>query len=127
VSSYDVPVDPAGRLRVVRIAAQIACPLILLVGLSLTGHHQRSGWDAYPAWAFFALGCAVLQLAPIARRTLRLADEHAWFLAAVGTAGLVGFWVVIVLPVVSSNAGFAQTIATACAVIGLWLSPGRRM
>ncbi len=115
------------NLQALRILAQVACPLLLLVGLTFTDGNVRSGWEAYPAWAIFALVCAVLQLAPLLGRSLGLTTENAWFLAAVGTAGLVGYWVIIVLPGVSSNTGFAQTLAAGAAVIGLWLSPGRRV
>ena len=108
-----------------RVLAQVACPLLLFVGLSFDDH-RTNGWHDYTAWAVFAAVCAVLQLAPLVGRRLGLTTENAWFLAAVGTAGLVGYWVIIVLPGVSSNTGFAQTLAAGFAVIGLWLSPGRR-
>ena len=37
------------------------------------------------------------------------------------------FWVLVALPGVTSNQGFVLTLATASAVIGSWLSPGRRL
>jgi hypothetical protein len=115
------------NLHALRALAQVACPILLLVGLSFSEDGVQSGWEAYPAWAVFALVCAVIQLAPLVGRSLGLTAENAWFLAAVGTAGLVGYWVIIVLPGVSSNTGFAQTLAAGFAAIGLWLSPGRRV
>lgn len=115
------------NLHALRLLAQVACPLLLLVGLSFDDGAARNGWHDYTAWAVFAAVCAVIQLAPLAGRSLGLTAENAWFLAAVGTAGLVGYWVIIVLPGVSSNTGFAQTLAAGFAVIGLWLSPGRRV
>ena len=105
----------------------MACPILLLIGLTFGEDGAQSGWEAYTAWAIFAAVCSVIQLAPLVGRSLGLTPENAWFLAAVGTAGLVGYWVIIVLPGVSSNAGFAQTLAAGFAVIGLWLSPGRRV
>jgi hypothetical protein len=115
------------NLQALRVLAQVACPILLLVGLSFAEDGADTGWEAYTAWAVFAAVCAVIQLAPLVGRSLRLTTENAWFLAAVGTAGLVGYWVIIVLPGVSSNTGFAQTLAAGFAVIGLWLSPGRRV
>ncbi len=70
---------------------------------------------------------ALLSLAPLVGGGLGLDKPTAWSVGAVGTAALVGYWVIIVLPGVSSNAGFMLTLATACAVIGCWLSPGRRV
>lgn len=115
------------NLSALRVFAQVACPVLLLIGLSFGENVGRNGWDAYPAWAVFAAVCAVLQMAPLVGGRLGLTAENSWFLAAVGTAALVGYWVIIVLPGVSSNSGFAQTLAVAFAVIGLWLSPGRRV
>lgn len=115
------------NLHYLRVMAQVACPILLFVGLTFSEDNVQQGWAAYTAWAVFAMVCAVLQLAPLVGRSLGLTAENAWFLAAVGTAGLVSYWVIIVLPGVSSNTGFAQTLAAGLAVIGLWLSPGRRV
>jgi hypothetical protein len=115
------------NLHQLRILAQVACPILLLVGLTFTEDHAQRGWQAYTAWACFAMVCALLQLAPLVGHSFGITAENAWFLAAVGTAGLVGYWVIIVLPDVSTNTAFAQTLAAGLAVIGLWLSPGRRV
>lgn len=115
------------NLHALRVLAQVACPILLLVGLTFGNDSSQTGWEAYTAWAIFAAVCAFIQLAPLVGRSLGLTTENSWFLAAVGTAGLVGYWVIIVLPGVSSNSGFAQTLAAGFAVIGLWLSPGRRV
>jgi hypothetical protein len=109
-------------LPALRILARVGCPILLLLGLTVGDDGRQNGWDSYRAWAVFAVVCAVVQLAP-----LGLAADSTWFLAAVGTAGLVGYWVIIVLPGVRSNAGFAQTLAAGFAVIALWLTPGRRV
>jgi hypothetical protein len=132
-SATEWPSEPTGTrssslasLHQLRVLAQVACPILLFVGLTFAEDHQERGWQAYTAWACFAMVCAIVQLAPLVGRSLGMTAENAWFLAAVGTAGLVGYWVIIVLPGVSSNTGFAQTLAAGFAVIGLWLSPGRR-
>lgn len=109
----------------VRQAAQVACPLLLLAGLSFD-ELDTDGWHTATAWALFAVVCAILQLGPLAGRRVRLSDESSWFLCAVGTAGLVAYWVIIVLPGASTNAGFVQTLAVGLAGVGLWMSPGRR-
>jgi hypothetical protein len=116
-----------GDLPALRILGRVGCPILLLLGLTFGHDGRQNGWDSYRAWAIFAAVCAVIQLAPLAGRWLGLAADSTWFLAAVGTAGLVGYWVIIVLPGVSSNAGFAQTLAAGFAVIALWLTPGRRV
>lgn len=114
------------NLALLRIVASIACPLLLLVGLSADEHHT-DGWHSYLAWALFAVVCALLQLAPVLGRHVGMTDESSWSLAAVGTAGLAAYWVIIVLPGASSNTGFVQTLAVGLAIVALWLSPGRRL
>lgn len=53
--------------------------------------------------------------------------EKLWTIAAIATAALIAYWVIIVLPGVSTNSAFVQTLGVGCAAIGIWLSPGRRL
>ncbi len=91
---------PARSLAGLRTILQLAVPVLVVVALLLTEDGAES--NAFE-------------------------EVTAWSVGAVGTAGLVGYWVIIALPGVSSNAGFMLTLAAACAVIGCWLSPGRRV
>lgn len=110
-----------------RIVGQAACPLLLLAGLTLDDSGDN-GWGTYPAWALFALVCAILQLAPVVGRRIKagMTDETAWFFALIGSVGLAAYWVTIVLPTTaSSDAGFLQSLAVWLAVVGAWLTSGR--
>lgn len=115
-----------GVLTGIRVSCQLLCPVLLVAGLSIP-ENDTQGWTAWPAWAIFATVAAFVQLVPLVRSVTSMSAATAWTLGAVATAALGGYWVVIVLPGVSSNTGFSQTLAVACAVIGCWLSPGRRV
>lgn len=131
-ASSTLAADPTSRstessdFRLLRLVAQIACPLLLVAGLTWDVD-GTNGWESTSAWALFAVVCAVLQLAPLASRYvgLRLSTEHGWFFAALGSAGLAAYWLVIVLPDANGDAGFLLTLATWLAVVGAWLTPGR--
>lgn len=116
----------AGVRTGIRASCQLLCPVLLVAGLSIP-ENDTQGWTAWPAWAIFATVAAFVQLAPLVRSITSMSAATAWTLGAVATAALGGYWVVIVLPGVSSNTGFCQTLAVACAVIGCWLSPDRRV
>lgn len=72
-------------------------------------------------WALFAVGCAITQLVSL----LGSGAGKAWQVAAVATAGLAAFWLLVVLPAIGSNAGFLLTVGAAAAGGALWLAPGR--
>jgi hypothetical protein len=110
----------------VRVLAQLACLALIITGLSVRDNGVR-GWTDLTAWAIFAAAAAVVQTAPLVGRGFGLDAATSWTVGAVATASLVAYWVIIVLPSVSTNAGFALTMGTAVAVIGSWLSPGRQL
>ena len=110
----------------VRVLAQLACLGLIITGLSVKEDGAR-GWTDLTAWAIFAAAAAVVQTAPLVRRGFGLDAATSWTAGAVATASLVASWVIIVLPSVSTNVGFALTMGTAAAVIGSWLSPGRQL
>lgn len=119
---------PARSLAGLRPILQLVVPVLVVVALLLTENGaETNAFEEVTAWSIFAVVMALLSLAPLVGGGLGLDKSTAWSVGAVGTAGLVGYWVIIVLPGVSSNAGFMLTLATACAVIGCWLSPGRRV
>jgi hypothetical protein len=110
----------------VRVLAQLTCLALIITGLSVRDNGVR-GWTDLTAWAIFAAAAAVVQTAPLVGRGFGLDAATSWTVGAVATASLVAYWVIIVLPSVSTNAGFALTMGTAVAVIGSWLSPGRQL
>ena len=102
--------------------------LLAVVALVLGLFLEEGGanlWDSSEAWSLFAIGCALAQLAPLLRRTLKWSAERAWLVAVVGAAGLVLYWLLLVLPSISRNTSFAITVAAAAAAGAAWLAPGR--
>lgn len=118
---------PSGSLPGLRSMAQLAVPVLVVIALLLTEGGDQNAFETLTAWSIFAVVMALVQLASLVGGAVGLGQRTAWTVGAVGTAGLVGYWVIIALPSVSSNAGFLLTLAAALAVIGCWLSPGRRM
>jgi hypothetical protein len=82
-------------------------------------------WDASEAWSVFAIVCAIAQLAPLLRRTLRWSAERAWLVGVIAAAGLVLYWLLIALPAIARNTSFAITVGAAAAAGAAWLAPGR--
>jgi hypothetical protein len=111
----------------------IAAGTLALVGgvTALIGLFVPSGgatfWASAQFWSGFAAFCALVQLAPLARPVFGWPAGRAWSIGAAGVAGLLVFWVLIVLPVVASNSSFVMTAAVAAAAGGSWLAPGRRI
>jgi hypothetical protein len=114
------------QYTVVRVLAHIACLGLIITGLSVKEDGVR-GWTDVAAWAIFAATAAVAQTAPLVGGGFGLDAATSWTVGAVATASLVAYWVIIVLPSVSTNVGFALTMGTAASVIGSWLSPGRQL
>jgi hypothetical protein len=102
---------------------------LLAAGTALAGLFVPLGgatfWASAQFWSGFAAFCALLQLAPLARPVFGWPATRAWSVGAAGVAGLLLFWVLIVLPVVSSNSSFVVTVAVMAAAGGAWLAPGR--
>ena len=104
---------------------------LLAAGTALAGlfvpYDGATFWTSAPFWSGFAAFCALLQLAPLARPVFGWPATRAWSIGAAGVAGLLLFWILIVLPVVSSNSAFVVTAAVMAAAGGAWLAPGRRI
>lgn len=98
--------------------------LALTVTALAVEENQTRGYEDWTAWAVFATVMAAVHLLPLFSP---LDEETTWTIVAVATAGLVLYWVAIVVPGISSNLGFAQTLAVALAVAHCWLLPGRRL
>jgi hypothetical protein len=104
---------------------------LLAAGTALAGlfvpYEGATFWASARFWSGFAAFCALLQLAPLARPLFGWPAGRAWSVGAAGVAGLLLFWVLIVLPVVSSDSSFVVTAAVMAAAGGSWLAPGRRI
>ena len=103
--------------------AQLLAVVLTGLGLSIP-FTDANFWSTSLAWALFAMAAAVVQLAPLFGRNSTTSPRRIWAIGACGAAGLIGFWVLIALPGVSSNQGFVLTLAAVAAAVGSWLSPG---
>lgn len=120
--------SPATRTTLTAGLLQAAAVVLVPLGAGVPFGADFAGhalWSTTTTWAAFALLAAIVQLAPVSARLQQRAPEGAWRTGAVGVAGLVAFWVLIVLPGVSSGPSFVLTMGTVAAALGLWLSPGR--
>lgn len=107
----------------VRIA-QLAAPVLLVVALVIP-LDESMPLRSHTLWALWALAGAVLQALPAIG--VGGTVEKRWTLAAVGAGALALYWLLVTLPSVATSGGFLVTLATACAVAGVLLSPGRRL
>lgn len=101
---------------------QILCPVLVIVGLTIP-QDGSLGWADYTLWAIFAAVMSLAQLITLARDR---DPAQSGTIRTIATGALVAYWVVIVLPGISSNGGFLQTLGVGCAVVAAWLGSGRR-
>ncbi|HEY0696574.1 MAG TPA: hypothetical protein VGD43_02055 [Micromonospora sp.] len=122
-------VPPGGavsRAGTIAVVAHVLCPVLVILGQSIP-ENDTMLWAEATAWAIFAALASVVQLAPALGRNTSRPPERTWTIAAAATAALLVYWVLIVLPGVGSTVGFVLTLGVAAAVVGCWLSPGRRL
>jgi len=120
------PRAPGSRTASAAVVAQALCPVLVILALSVP-ENDLVLWSETTAWAIFAAAASVVQLAPALGRSNGRPPEVSWTVGAIATAALLGHWVVIVLPMVSTNVGFMLTMGALAAAIGCWFSPGRRV
>lgn len=106
-----------------RRVAQIACPILVVAGLSWP-EDGEVGWTRYLLWALLAAIASVGQLSSITK-SASSSPSQAWTITAICTGALLLYWVLIVLPEVTSNGGFLQTLGVGAAAVALWLTPRR--
>ncbi|MGI8419005.1 MAG: hypothetical protein ACR2P2_22970 [Nakamurella sp.] len=106
-------------------AARVVAVLLVALGLSLP-FNSSCGWVSYTAWSAFAIVAALVQLAPALGSSFGWSVRTGWMVGAVATGALIGFWVLVALPSITSNASFALTLGVGAATVGCWFSPGRR-
>jgi hypothetical protein len=111
-----------GRLLASRVLALLG-GVTAAIGLFVP-YEGATFWTTAQFWTGFAALCALVQLAPLARPVFGWPARRAWSIGAAGVAGLLLFWLLIVLPVVSANSSFVVTAAVGAAAAGAWL--GRR-
>lgn len=111
-----------GSATTVRAVLAVAVLALTVVALAVEENGQR-GYEDWTAWAVFATVVAAVHLFPLFSP---LDQSRTWDVVAGATAGLVLYWVAIVVPGISSNTAFVQTMAVAIAVAHCWTLPGRR-
>lgn len=97
---------------------------LTVLALAVEEDEGVRGYADWTSWAIFATLMAAVHLLPLFSP---LGEQETWTIVAIATAGLVFYWVAIVLPGIESELGFVQTLAVALAVAHLWLLPGRRI
>ena len=123
----EVAATAGGKTLPLPTILQIVAAVLTVVSLVLSPDGAESWYESTTAWSIFATVAAIVQLAPTAGKSIGWSAERSWTIGAVGAGGLFAWWVLIALPAVSSDQGFTATMAVAAAIIGSWLSPGRRL
>ena len=134
-AQYGPPTDwqaPAPTSKPTMLAGLLQVLALVLVPLGAAlpfGENFSSSamWSTATTWAAFATTAAIVQLAPLLGRAVGWQPRTSWTVGAVAVGALIGFWVLIVLPGISSGQNFVLTMGVFAAAIGLWLSPGRRL
>lgn len=115
---------PAGSSPSLPLLAGLAAVVLVAVGLSIP-FDSSSAWSTQTAWAIFAIVAALLVVAPFLLRASAGSPRMLWFTGVAGAVGVLGYWLLIVLPGVSSNQGFVLTLGAALAACSCWFSPHR--
>jgi len=125
-SGSPAPTPSASGTGALATIALVAGVVLTALGLSIP-FDSSCLWATSLAWAIFAMLAALVSVAPVLARSVGKSPTTMWTIGAVGAGALLLFWVLVALPGVTSNQGFVLTLATACALAGVWLSPGRRL
>lgn len=97
------------------IGLSVVALIGLVLGVSIP-ENDRVGWSDFPAWAAFGVLAAIVMLiGPL------VAAHLARPLRVIGAVGVVAFWVLIGMPMVSSNTGFCMAVGGLCAAAVLYL------
>ncbi|WP_131103556.1 hypothetical protein [Ornithinimicrobium sufpigmenti] len=126
-STASTTTSPTTSTRdVVRIVLHVLALILVVLGISLDLDDGGGGlWGDTWTWAGFATLMALAQVAALLPRSA--ASGAGWTIGAVGAGGLLLFWTLLMLPMISTNMAFLVTLGTACAVAGVLLSPDRRV
>lgn len=111
---------------VVRIVLHVLALLLVVLGISIDMDGRDSVlWGDTWAWAGFATLMALAQCAALLPKTAL--SGAGWTIGAIGAGGLLLFWTLLMLPMISTNMAFLVTLGTACAAGGVLLSPDRKL
>lgn len=111
---------------VVRIVLHALALLLVVLGISIDMDERGSVlWSDTWTWAGFATLMALAQGAALLPRSAL--SGVGWTIGAVGAGGLLLFWTLLMLPMISTNLAFLVTLGTACAAAAVMLSPDRRL
>jgi heme/copper-type cytochrome/quinol oxidase subunit 4 len=116
------PRGPADRGPVVRAVLAVLVLALTVLALAVMVNGVR-GYEDWTTWAIFATVAAAVHLLPLVWKG---EPRQVWDVVALATAGLIFYWVALILPFIGSSLSFVQTLAVACALAHLWLLPGRR-
>lgn len=109
----------------VRLLLHVVAVLLVILGISLEVDSTDNLWSSSAAWAGFATVAALAQaVALLGKETF---GGQAWTIGAAGAAGLLLFWTLLMLPMISTNMAFMVTLGTAAAAVAVALSPDRRL
>lgn len=117
---------PADRATLTATVLGVLGLVVLELGLSLSFGLGSSVWSALPTWSGFATLAALVALVPFVPSRGGLSRRQAWQVGAAGGAGLLLFWVLVVLPGVATDQGFVLTAGVALSAGALWLVHDRR-
>lgn len=115
---------PKDNRDTVRIVLHVLALLLVVLGISLEMGRDPLWGDTW-AWAGFATLMALAQAAALLPRST--ASGMGWTIGAVGAGGLLLFWTLLMLPMISTNMAFMVTLGTACAAAAVLMSPDRRV
>lgn len=111
---------------VVRIVLHVLALLLVVLGISIDMDDRDSVlWSDTWTWAGFATLMALAQGAALLPRTAL--SGAGWTIGAIGAGGLLLFWTLLMLPMISTNMAFLVTLGAACATAGVLLSPDRKL
>jgi ferric-dicitrate binding protein FerR (iron transport regulator) len=104
----------------------VAAVGLLEAGLLRSAGHTAAFWHTVPLWSAFATVAALVGVLASVANGARAGSDRSWRISAAGLCGLAVFWVLVVLPVGSTDRGFVLTAALGCLGVSLWLAPGRK-
>lgn len=111
--------------QILRIALHAIALIVIVIGISVEMDGMDVLWSESWTWASFATVMAVAQGAALLPRTT--VGGLGWTIGAVGAGGLLLFWTLLMLPMISTNMAFMVTVGTACAAAAVMMSPDRKV
>lgn len=117
-STPSKPKDPVSTVQVVRyVLAGLSAALVVLgVSLPINGDTM---WAENTMWTIFAV---VAALATVALAFVQATKDILWLIGVSGLIALALFWVLIMLPGITSDNGFLVTVGLGLAALGFYLA-----